>query len=92
MAYLILSSIEAAEARSAAAWAALHPPDVEGTTMLWSVRPHPSAEVAALVVPPTPATCGIDLPPQDYEALLTSEERAALVDVLGEDWSPPDQP
>lgn len=87
MAYLILSSVEAAEARSAAAWAVLGPPDAEGTTMLWSVRPHPSSGVAAVIVPPTPLAAGIDMPQPDYEALLTSEEHAALVDALGEDWT-----
>ncbi len=86
MAYLIMSSVDTAEARSAAAWAALGPPDAEGTTMLWSVRPHPSSGVAALVVPGTPSMCGIDLPQPDYDALLTSEERAALVEELGEGW------
>lgn len=92
MAYLIMPSLTAAEVRSAAAWAALNPPDTEDTTMLWSVRSHPSTEVAAVIVPPTPALCGIDLPQADYEALLTADERAVLVDELGGDWTPPEQP
>ncbi|HEY9212968.1 MAG TPA: hypothetical protein VIQ29_08940 [Ancylobacter sp.] len=82
-----MSSVDTAEARSAAAWAALGPPDAEGTTMLWSVRPHPSSGAAALVVPPTPLAAGIDMPQPDYDALLTSEEHAVLVDALGEGWT-----
>ncbi|HEY9215901.1 MAG TPA: hypothetical protein VIQ29_23965 [Ancylobacter sp.] len=54
--------------------------------MLWSVRPHPSSGVAALIVPPMPLAAGIDLPQTDYEVLLTTAERAVLVDELGEDW------
>jgi hypothetical protein len=47
----------------------------------------PPFGTAALVVPGTPAMCGIDMAQQDYDALLTSEERAALADALPPEWA-----
>ena len=87
MAYLIFASAEAADARSAEAYAPLR---AQGTTtaQLWSAWPHPDDGRAALVIPATPLAAGIDMAQQDYDALLSANEQAALIPALPEDWLP----
>ncbi|WP_421696979.1 hypothetical protein [Ancylobacter sp.] len=86
MSYLIFASAAEAAARSAAAWRALGTP-AGATQFLWAWQEHPSDGRAALIIPPTPQGAQIDLPPADYERLLTAEEHAAKVEALpGEGW------
>lgn len=92
MSYLILPALAAAQARSQTAYAPLrHPdePDYGGLTMaVWEAREHPADGRAALIIPATPAEAGLGLTQAAYDALLTAEERAALVDELPPDWTP----
>lgn len=85
MTYLIVPSGADAAARSAEAWQAL---GTQGgvTTALWGWRTHPTGPQAALIIPPTPEAAQIDMPQAAYDALLTADERGALVETLPEDW------
>lgn len=81
MMLLILPSEAQARARSRAAYQAANLAALPGlvTRALWTWRAHPSDGRAALEIPGTPAEAGLGLPPSVYEALLTADERAALV-------------
>lgn len=87
MNYLVFPSAALAQARSAEAWQALGYP--AGATMyVWAWQLHPTDGRAALCLPLTPEGAQIDVPQASYDALLTAEERAALVEALpGEGWS-----
>ena len=88
MKYLILTSEEAAEARSALAWEALSPPSGGVTSALWSVVPSAIDAQAAMAIPDTPAECGVGIGQAAYDDLLSAGERAALLDELPEGWAP----
>jgi hypothetical protein len=83
MSYLVFHSATAARARSEAAYVT---PDGAQTLALWAVVEHPGDGRAALSIPRTPHEAGIALGAAAYEALLTLEERAGMVEELGEDW------
>lgn len=87
MTYLILDTAAAAQARSEQAWLDCgYVPD--STTSLWSWVPHPSDGRAALRIPTTPLEAQIGLSQEAYNALLTEAEKAMLVEVLSDDWTP----
>lgn len=85
MRYLIFASAGEAQWRSEAAYSA---PEGAETTALWGWIEHPEDRRAALMVPDTPEDAGVGLSQGEYDALLTSEERADLSEELGEDWQP----
>lgn len=85
MSYLIFASTAAAQARSAQAWLDCGF-EAAGTDRLWFCVDHPSDGRAALSIPATPAEAQISLEPDDYAALLTGAEHAALVAALPDDW------
>lgn len=92
MSYLILPSVEDAEARSQAAYAPLRPlteAEAAITAGVWGYVLHPSDGRASLVVPPTPIEAGLGLSQAAYDALLTAGERAALIEALPADWTVP---
>lgn len=86
MTYLAFDTPSLARARSEQAWLDCGY-GAGGTRYLWSRVEHPSDGRAALVIPATPGEAQIGLAPGDYEALLSEDERAALVAVLPEDWT-----
>lgn len=87
MSYLILDTVAQAQARSATAWLDCGY-EAEATYLLWSVVAHPVDGRAALVVPATPAGAHIGLSQAAYDALLTDDERGALLPDLPADWTP----
>lgn len=93
MSYLIFATYTEAEARSRAAYAPLRPdsePDDGAVTdALWSVVSHPTDGRAALLIPATPANAGLGISQAAYDGLLTTLERAVLLDDLPADWTPP---
>lgn len=87
MKFLILQRVEEATARSEKAWA-----DCGygggATTSLWVWCEHPTDGRALLRIPPTPGEAQIGLSQAAYDALITEDEKAALVDALPPDWTP----
>ncbi|MDQ0303757.1 hypothetical protein [Ancylobacter polymorphus] len=84
--YLVFPTAAAALARSEQAWLDSGY-QARGTFRLWDVVAHPVDGWAALRLPPAPQEAQIDMPPADYERLLTAQEHAAKVETLpGEGW------
>lgn len=87
MKFLIFPTLAAAVVRSEQAW-----PDCGygggTTTSLWAWYEHPTDARALLRIPATPEDAQIGLSQAAYDALLTEDERAALVDALPPDWTP----
>lgn len=83
MKYLIFPTVAAARVRSEAAYSA--PPGAL-TSALWDWREHPSDGRAALLIPEAPEDAGIGMGQEAYDALLTGEERADLVNDLPAGW------
>jgi hypothetical protein len=91
MSYLIFASRTAARTRSRAAYAPLRPDDEPDsgavTVALWTSIHHPSDGRTALLIPSTPDAAGLGISQEDYDALLTEEERAALIPDLPAEWT-----
>ncbi|PZQ79061.1 MAG: hypothetical protein DI549_21160 [Ancylobacter novellus] len=92
MSYLIFENRTAARTRSRNAYAPLRPddePDTGAVTVaLWSSVHHPSDGRAALLIPTTPEQAGLGISQAQYDALLTEDERAALIPDLPAEWKP----
>lgn len=82
--YLILVSEAAARARSEAACGPVPGVPGPGGSAIWGWQVHPTDGRAALNIPATPAEAGLGLSQAAYDAMLTNEERAALVAELPE--------
>lgn len=90
MKYLIFSSTSLARARSRAAYVSLNVPITEegdNTNAVWFVIKHQSNNTAALLIPENPDQAGLGLSQEDYNNLLTSDERSALLESLPSDWN-----
>lgn len=92
MSYLIFANRTAARTRSRNAYAPLRPQDEPDTgtvtVALWSSVHHPSDGRTALLIPATPESAGLGISQEEYDGLLTEDERAALVADLPSDWRP----
>ncbi len=88
MKYLILASATAAQARSRVAADVLPGIPGPGGTTLWGWLDLVDGR-CALCIPDTPGGCGISLSQGEYDGLLTSAERAALVSAIPPDLIPP---
>ncbi len=91
MKYLILADASAARARSRLAADVLPGIPGPGGVTLWGAIDLTDGR-CALRIPDVPADCGISLSQAEYDALLTSGERAALVDEIPPDLIPPSFP
>lgn len=90
MKYLIFENRYNARVKSRQAYSTLRPEyELDSGTLtvaLWSSVHHPSDGRTALMIPDTPMESGIDISQEDYNSLLTGDERQSLIDELPSDW------